>query len=157
MKRISTISMILLLLLTVALADAGEWRIPLGFTYINGVGDIHDQLEDNLEAEGFDTDTVEGFPVGLSFQPYYEFDSGFGIGGGFGPMIWVFGDADFFDLPVNLCLRYAILPNHKITPFIRAGASYHIITGDYDEDSEIGLIGGIGVEFMRDRGSKSRD
>ena len=52
-----------------------------------------------MPAQGYDTDTLWGFPVGLSLQPCYEFDSELGIGGGFGPMIRVFGDADFFDPP----------------------------------------------------------
>lgn len=139
------------LLFSSHMAQAGEWRFPFGVSYINGADDIRDQLKDNLEASGYDVDTVGGLPVGLSFQPYYEFDNGLGLGLGFGPFIYYFGDVHFWDVPVNVCLRYAVLPKSSVTPYIRVGASYQIADGDYYERSNIGYVGAVGLEFMRNR------
>jgi hypothetical protein len=139
------------LLFSSIMAQAGDWRFPFGVSYINGVHDVEDQLEDNLRVSNYDVNTFESLPVGLSFQPYYEFDSGLGLGLGFGPFIYVFGDADYWDVPVNVCLRYAVLPKASITPYIRVGASDHIAGGDYYNRSNIGFIGAVGLEFMRNR------
>lgn len=80
-------------------AQADEWRSPVGVTYVSGIGDIVDQYEDNLHADGFTTESADGVPVGISFQPYYEFDSGLGMGIGIGPVMAIFGDVDFFNIP----------------------------------------------------------
>lgn len=140
-----------LLLCVVLPVNAGGWHIPLGVTYLSDVDKITDQLKENKKAEGYLVDTVEGFPVGLSIQPYYEFDSGIGIGIGLGPLILTFGDVTFTDIPVNLCLRYAILPKSNITPYVRAGIATHLASGDYVETTQAGFIGAAGVEFMRNR------
>ncbi|MEW6419128.1 MAG: outer membrane beta-barrel protein [Nitrospirota bacterium] len=104
-----------------------------------------------MEAKGYDVDTEFAWPVGLTFQPYVEFDNGLGVGMGLGPMMIVATnqDADFFNLPVNLNLRYSFLPKEKISPYVRAGASYNITSGDYVEGSKIGFLGALGVEFLR--------
>lgn len=153
MKNIFLVSAMLAvaLLSYVTCADAGQWRFPLGLSYVSGVGEITDQIEDNLNAEGYATEKTESFPVGASFQPYYEFDSGLGIGVGLGPLILIFGDVDFVDMPVNVCLRYALFPDAKISPYVRAGAAYHLANGDYVESSQPGYVGAVGLEFMRDR------
>ena len=129
-------------------AIAGEWRIPVGFSYVGGASEFLDQIEDNLEAEGYWTD-ASIWPVGVSVQPYYEFDFGLGVGFGVGPLILVAGDADAILLPVNASLRYAILPWAKITPYVRCGLSHIIASGDYIEGSSPGFVIAGGVEFMR--------
>ena len=131
------------------LAAAGEWRFPVGLTYVSGVGDIVDQYEDNLQAEGYETEKTESVPVGLSFQPYYSFDSGLGIGVGFGPTMMIFGDVDFFNLPVNVCLRYTIAPKANTSAYLRAGASHNLASGDYVASSKVGFVGALGIEFLR--------
>jgi hypothetical protein len=153
MKKIFPVTTILAvtLLSFVNCADAGQWRFPLGLTYVSGIGEVVDQIEDNLNADGYETEKTETFPVGASFQPYYEFDSGLGIGVGLGPLMVVFGDVDFVDMPVNVCLRYALFPEAKMSPYIRAGAAYHLANGDYVEGSQPGYVGAIGLEFMRDK------
>jgi hypothetical protein len=88
-------------------AVAGQWRVPVGVAYISGAKDVFDKLEDNVRAEYSGVESSEGIPVGLTVQPYYEFDNGMGIGFGFGPFTFVTGDVDYYSLPVNICLRYA--------------------------------------------------
>jgi hypothetical protein len=135
-------------LLLTATAGAGEWRIPVGLSYVGGASDFLDQIEDNLEAEGYTTDTFI-WPVGITAQPYYEFDFGLGIGFGAGPAIFVSGDADAFLLPANASLRYAVLPWAKVTPYVRLGVSQTFASGDYIEDSSPGYVVAFGAEFLR--------
>jgi hypothetical protein len=154
MKRDRRILQMLLasgLLLTLpmtATATAGEWRIPFGLSYMGGAADFLGQIEDNLEAEGYTTDTFI-WPVGVTVQPYYEFDFGLGIGFGAGPTTVLTGDADAFLLPLNASLRYAILPWAKVTPYVRAGVSQTIASGDYIEGSSPGYVVAFGAEFLR--------
>lgn len=146
---------ILILSLTLAMgflliqpAAAGEWRIPFGLSYVGGATEFLGQVEDNLEAEGYTTDTFI-WPVGLTVQPYYEFDFGLGVGFGVGPLVMLAGDADATLLPVNASLRYAFLPRAKLTPYVRTGLSYTIASGDFIEGSSMGLVGAVGVELLR--------
>ncbi len=145
------IQLFLVLLLVSSSANATDWRFPLGFAYIGNFNKVVDLHENNLEAKGFDVDTNWKWPVGLSFQPYVEFDNGLGVGMGLGPMMFILSnqDADFFNLPVNLNLRYSFIPKNNISPYVRAGASYNIASGDYVESSKIGFLGAAGVEFSR--------
>jgi hypothetical protein len=131
-------------------AAAGEWRIPFGLTYVAGASEFLNQIEDNLEAEGYTTDTFI-WPVGITVQPYYEFDFGLGVGFGAGPLVLVSGDSDALLLPVNASLRYAILPWAKVTPYVRAGISHIIASGDYVKSSSPGFVGAVGAEFMRNK------
>jgi hypothetical protein len=152
MKRFPLIiaSIALLSLSTAFSATAGEWRIPVGLTYVGGASEFLGQIEDNLEDEGYTTDTFI-WPVGITVQPYYEFDFGLGVGFGVGPLIMVAGDADATLVPVNASLRFAFLPWAKVTPYVRAGVSHIIASGDYVEGSSAGLVGALGVEFMRQK------
>lgn len=129
-------------------ATAGEWRIPFGLSYVGGASKFLDQVEDNLESEGYTTDTFI-WPVGLTVQPYYEFDFGLGAGFGVGPLVMLAGDADATLLPVNACLRYAFMPKAKLTPYLRTGLSYIVASGDYIEGSSPGFVAAVGMEFLR--------
>jgi len=152
MKRTKPIVlMAILLLVFVGAAEAGEWRFPVGLTYVSGIGDIVDQYEDNLQADGFLTESADGLPFGVSIQPYYQMDSGFGVGFGVGPTMWITGDVDFFNLPVNLSMRYAFMNKSDTSLYLRAGISHNFANGDYVEDSNIGFVGALGVEFMRNK------
>jgi len=148
-KRILILALALAMgLLLIQPATAGEWRIPFGLSYVGGASEFLDQVEENLEDEGYTTDTFI-WPVGLTVQPYYEYDFGLGVGFGLGPLVMLAGDADATLLPVNACLRYAFMPRAKVTPYLRTGLSYIIASGDYIEGSSAGFIGAVGVEFLR--------
>lgn len=137
-------------------AIAAEWRFPVGLAYASGFSDVTDRFEDNLKAKGYIVDTGFDWPVGLIFQPYYQFDNGFGIGFGFGPMMLLVIDSSnsadddtFFNFPINADVRYTFMPSAKISPYVRGGLRYNIASGEYVESSNIGLFGAVGVEFMR--------
>jgi hypothetical protein len=132
-------------------AVAGEWRVPLGLTFVSGVGEIVDQIEANMETEVYDVESTQGLPMGISLQPYYEFDSGLGVGGGIGPFMLGFGDASYMIIPMNVSLRYAFMPKSRTAPYLRLGASTLLASGDYFEGGQLGFIGAVGVEFMRDK------
>lgn len=63
----------------------------------------------------------------------------------------VFGDVDFFNLPVNACLRYTLTPKSNTSVYLRAGISYNLASGDYVEDKQVGFIGALGMEFLRQK------
>jgi len=71
MKRILLFCVAAISILIVAgpQANAGEWRFPVGLSYVSGMGELTDQVKDNLETQYYDVDTTESAPVGLSFQP----------------------------------------------------------------------------------------
>ncbi len=131
--------------------EAADWRFPLGLTYTSGFGDVVDIYEDNLKAEGYLVTTTESLPVGISFHPYAQFDSGFGVGFGVGPLMIIYGDREFFDIPIGLDFRYTFMPTANTSPYIRAGGRYHAASGDYVEGTTPGFFGGFGVEFLRDK------
>lgn len=130
---------------------AGDWRFPVGFAYYGGAQDVVDQCEDNLKVGNADVDVEESLPVGLSFQPYYEFDKGLGIGVGFGPYLLITSDDDVLvsDLPMNVSVRYALRPDASVSPYLKAGVSVHLASGDYVDEVELGVIGALGVELNR--------
>jgi hypothetical protein len=136
-------------------AQAVQWRFPVGIAYSGGFHDVVGVFKDNLRALNYTVDGDSEIPVGLTFQPYYQFDNGLGIGGGFGPFMYLRAEASsgdsysMYTMPINLCLRYAILPSSKISPYLRAGVSYNIAGGDFVQGKDVGFLGGIGVEFFR--------
>jgi hypothetical protein len=138
-------------------AEAKGWRLPVGLTYVIGNSDVVDLYEKNLRASGYGVaDNNWDFPVGISFNPYYEFGSGFRIGTGFGPMsIIMTTGADesfyFFNLPLNANIGFTFLPNSSVAPYIRGGVMYNLASGDYVDGTSPGLFGAVGIEFMRNR------
>lgn len=54
---------------------AGEWRFPVGLSYVSGLNDIGDLIEDNAST-GYVQADVTVIPIGATFRPYYEFDNG---------------------------------------------------------------------------------
>ena len=137
----------------------GEWHFPVGLSYFSGVSDIGDLFEDNIESQSTYNTIIEAdvtvIPVGITFRPYYEFDSGVGIGMDFGPIMFLYSDqeyiddVDFFNLPVIATCRYAFNSDGDVSPYVRAGVSYNISSGDYKEGSDPGLFAAVGIEFMR--------
>ena len=152
---VTSIQLFLGLLLVSSSANAADWRFPLGLTYAGNFSEVLDLHEDNLKAKGYSVDTSWQWPVGLSFQPYVEFENALGVGAGLGPMMFIVtsgaSDGDFFNVPVNLNLRYSFLPKKEISPYVRGGVSYNIASGDYVESSNVGFLGALGVEFSRKR------
>ncbi|RLC14637.1 MAG: hypothetical protein DRI57_14155 [Deltaproteobacteria bacterium] len=127
---------------------AENWGFPFGFSYVSGFGDIMDITEDNLETEYSMVKSVEGVPIGLIFRPHFQLDNGLEIGADFDPFMMIYGDVDFFNLPVNMNCRYTFIPKSKVSPYIRAGVSYHLANGDYVVGKSAGFLGGIGFEFF---------
>lgn len=150
MKRISLVAVfVALFMMKIGPAQAEDWRLPVGLAYISGFGEITDHYEDNLRARGFQTEGTDGIPFGISFQPYYETRTGMGFGIGLGPVMAIGGDVDFFNLPVNLNVRYTILPESSTAFYIKGGISTNMASGDFVEDAQIGFLGAIGIEFLR--------
>ena len=138
--------------MTKTTAFAGDWRFPIGLSYIDGQQKIVDQIEDNLVADDQIHKTVSGFTVGVSFYPYYEFENGLGLGFGFGPLGIILGvDASLSDIPLLGFVRYSLTPESNVSPYLRAGVSRHIPNGDYVEGYQIGFAGALGIELLRDK------
>ncbi len=62
-----------------------------------------------------------------------------------------FGDADFFNVPISIDGRFLFIADGAVSPYVRGGVSYNIASGDYVDSSSVGFLGGVGVEFLRDR------
>ena len=140
-------------------ASAADWRFPVGLTYVHGFWNVADIFENNLEKEGLPVE-ITAIPFGLSFHPYYlQSDDGpvrgEGIGIDIGPLMFisVTGDVDryFFNVPINLNLRYTSNPRANISLYVRGGVMYNIASGDYVKGTTPGPFGAIGIEFLRQR------
>ena len=134
------------LLLASGTANA-EWNFAAGGTYLSGLTDLADTLEDNLEDRGFEVDTLV-IPIGVSFQAYTELDSGLGMGFSLGPAMAAFGDIDYFSVPVGVDARYSFRPDGN-RPYVRLGARYHLAGGDDIESGGVGPFAAIGYEFRK--------
>jgi len=133
-------------------ASADEWRLHVGLSYVSGFSDVVDAYKDNLEAEGYAiTDDVESFPIGIAFNPNYEFDSGFRLGAGLGPLMMILGDREHIEIPLALKAGYSFTPSAGTSPYILAGVSYHYASGDYVDSSSPGAMAAVGIEFFRDK------
>ena len=143
------IKLLLPILFVSSSAMAADWRFPVGMTYISAFEDVVDIYEDNLEAEDYVVYDTGYWPVGLSFQPYVQFDNGLRIGAGIGPSMIIVGDVSHWDIPINLNGGYTFVPSANISPYVRAGVMYHLAGGDYVEGGTPGFCGGVGIEFLR--------
>ncbi|MFQ5585984.1 MAG: hypothetical protein ACE5GF_04090 [Thermodesulfobacteriota bacterium] len=152
MRKGICVLVVLVGLLFNGVAEAADWRFPVGFTYISGFEDVVDIYKENLEAEGFTVSEDYTIPVGLAFTPYVQLDSGVRIGGGIGPtQIIIVSDDIFYNIPVNINGGYTLLPSANTSPYVYGGIAYPIADGDYVIDSSVGFIGAVGVEFLRKR------
>ena len=154
MKRrglVSCMQLVMVILFASTPAMAADWRFPLGLTYASGIEDVVDTYEDNLEEEGYTVYDTDYWPVGISFHPYVEFDIGLGVGASIGPSMMIYGDTDFFAVPVGLDARYTFIPRASVSPYVRVGGRTHLASGDYVEGTTPGFFGAIGLEFLRDR------
>ncbi len=133
-------------------AQAAGFRFPIGLTYAGNFNKVVNIYRDNISWAGYTTAVDSYVPVSLSFQPYYQFDSGFAVGVGIGPIMAIMADPYYFyDFPVNIDVRYFLPVSDSFAPYIRAGARYHIASGDWVKEKSVGFMGGVGVEFLRNK------
>jgi len=139
----------------------GGLRFRLALSYVNGVYDLVDQYEDNIEYEESDdwTETeVDSFvwPVGMSAGAYYQWENGLTVGAGIGPLMYIVAEGwgtvdDYYhwQIPLNATVGYVLGPNEPVSVYVRGGPSYHIAGGEYCDGSNIGLFGAVGIEFLK--------
>jgi hypothetical protein len=133
-----------------ASAKAGEWRFPVGLSYISGIQDIKDLYTENLEHNGYSVSDTVNIPVGLAFQPYLQMDNGLGYGMAIGPMSMVLTNVvDYYNFPIGADVRYTFLNSSNASPYVRAGLRYNIASGDYVKSSSPGLFGAVGFEIFK--------
>lgn len=154
--RVTKFSACVLVVVSLAtLANAGEMRYQMNLSYVHGLSDLGDLYEDNWEweryYEGYHYASADIFvwPVGLSFCPYYQWDSGLRVGAGIGPIVFMYGDVDHFELPLSARIGYDINPSSPVSFYVFAGPSYHIASGDYVDDSNLGAVVGGGIELIK--------
>ncbi|MDP0501098.1 MAG: outer membrane beta-barrel protein [Verrucomicrobiota bacterium JB022] len=128
-----------------AQASGPDWRFQIGLSYTSGFSD----LVDEFEAEGYEMDWE--WPVGVNFLVGQDFANGLGWDATIGPMVFIFGDADAYVIPLGVGGRYTFTPEANIAPYVRAGLSYAFAGGDYLDTGDLGYTGAVGVEFNRDR------
>ena len=139
------------LLLSASAVEAGEWNVGLGPSYVSGIEDVLDLYEFNMERDGYsEVDVDMLLPVGIAFSADYQWASGVRVDLGLGPVFFIAGDADHFEMPISSTVGYTFFPNSTVSPYIRAGLVHHLVSGDYDINSDPGLLAAAGIEFARD-------
>lgn len=158
MNKRSCLFLAMLLVLSFAggsLAQADEWRFAAGYTYASGFSDVVDLFKEDVNNSGYVVTDVSYQPLGLSASPYYQFDSGFGIGGSVGPLAIISADPYFFmDIPLGIDGRYTFNLSGAASPYVRAGVRQHAAQGDFVESSTPGLFGAVGLEFLKEKGRR---
>jgi hypothetical protein len=167
MKKGSFFCIVLIAFLVFAgtLAEAADWRFPLGLTYLGGINDVKNLYDDNVKAKYAvleDENFGYALPVGITFNPYVQFENGLGAGLGIGPIAYILYYVEtrtstrtddetfsFTNFPVSLDFRYIFMPESNTSPYVRAGGRYNITSGDFVESSSAGIFGGAGIEFGR--------
>jgi hypothetical protein len=145
-----TIAIVMAFLFSGIPVHAEEWRFPVGVSYVRGLTDVRNDYRNSLEAQGYAVGTNTERPFGVSFQPYVQFDNGFGIGGALGPYLSSQTPvANFYALPVGLDIRYTFAPAADTSPYVRVGGRYNLAMGKFVEHASAGLFGAVGVEFFR--------
>lgn len=117
----------------------------VGLSYVSGFSEIIDFYD-----EAFNLDSSGGIPVGLFYNFTTNFASGLRIDAGLGPLAMIFGDLEYYDVPLRVQVGYTFIPKSSFRPYVKAGVSYHFSDGDYVKDEAgLGLLGTVGVEFGR--------
>jgi hypothetical protein len=143
-------------------ASAGQFRFPVGFAYGSGLWETADKIFDSYEDSGYDVDDRFIFPLGLTFDPYYEWDNGLGAGLSLGPTTFIAVDEQdhgwsshsdetrfSYVVPLGAHVRYTFWRDRSFSPYVKVGFRYPIAGGDNIDGSEIGPFGVVGVEFLR--------
>ncbi len=127
--------------------DSGLWRTELGYRFLNNTDELKDICKHISGNAGKDTD-VYNLSVSLNIQPYRQLGNGFQIGAGIGPLVIIAGDARHLQLPVNVTLGRAFFDQSPVSPYVKAGISYHLSGGDYQTASKPGAYAGFGFRFF---------
>jgi hypothetical protein len=143
------IALCLSLAATGAVHAAGAWRFEAGVAYASGIDDVADHYEQNLRLAGFDADVDVRVPVGLDAKATYLWRSNIRADLGLGPMFFISGDVNHFELPVSATIGYSFLTGMSVSPYVRAGIVYHYVDGDQYSSTSPGAIAAIGVDFER--------
>lgn len=115
-------------------------------SYLTGYGDVVDWY-DSRPSLYSETDPI---PIGLAYNFTANFNSGFRLDAGLGPIAMILGDIDYYDVPLRFTAGFTILPSHTVRPYGRLGFAYHIADGDYMvEKPGFGLMGAVGLEIGR--------
>ncbi len=128
---------------------AEDWKYPLGISYVQSFTGIIDLLENNRIAVGLDNADPGAVPAGINFQPFLQLDNGIRVGAGIGPCMFTYGDASYYDIPLNFNAGYTFYPEESRSPYFRGGFVQHLISGDYFYSSGPGVFVAVGYEFMR--------
>jgi len=162
-RRFYCICLIAIIVFAGSLAEAADWRFALGLTYSDGINDVKNLYDDNVKAQYtvLEDDNFDyAFPVGITFNPYIQFENGLGAGIGIGPISYILYYVEtrtstrtdretfsFTNVPVSLDFRYIFMPGSGTSPYVRAGGRYNMASGDFVESSSPGFFGGAGIEF----------
>lgn len=125
----------------------GEWNNQFGLSYSSSFSDVEDLYKDNLERSGYRVEDVSGLPVGASYSGHYQFNNGFFVGGGLGPIFLILGDVSHSEIAVNGKIGWTFFSGSTVSPFISAGISKHIVTGDYVEGDSAGPLVEAGIKI----------
>jgi hypothetical protein len=153
MKKILSLTLMIILTTFCTTALAVDWRFPLEISYVDGYGDIVDYYEDKTGAD------ASYIPIGLAFGPYVQFEHGSMIGGKIGPLAYISvdcigggcSDESYFDVPLYLYYGFTFIPSGNISPYVKVGLAYHMVSADAVDDSAPGLYSAVGIEFMRNK------
>lgn len=160
MKTI-TLAGIGVLALSFSTAHAGEWRVGPGPAGVTGIDDVADLYESNYNNTNtfYQADVDLLLPIGLSVQGTYQWESGVRLDMGLGPFFMITSDPyddddadvdlDHTEIPIGVTVGYTFIPSANVSPYVRAGFAYHIVSGDYVEGSTPGLLAAAGIEFAR--------
>lgn len=159
MKMKIKLSMALALLTCGMPAYSGEWRVGPSISGVSGIDDVTDIYEENYNNTHTSTQVDVKFllPVGIAVQGTYTWNSGVRVDLGLGPVFILRdnGDGDIdtgldhTEVPVSATVGYTFIPSGSVSPYVRAGVAHHFASGDYVEGSSPGLLGAVGIEFMR--------
>jgi hypothetical protein len=169
MKANRAASVVFAVIVGISLQDSargeGSFHFPVGLTYSKGAQDTMNDLLDIYEAEwGIKDSTRIVIPVGLTFNPYYEWNVaqniGVGVGAGMGPATMIFasldnGGSSSLDtkftciIPVGADARCTFFNKKNVSPYVRLGFRYPIGLGDNIDSTSPGLFAAAGVEFWR--------
>lgn len=136
-------------LLASSAAHAGDWRFEAGIAYVTGIDDVADHYEQNLERAGFDVDVEVRVPIGFGAKATYLFDSDLRADFGLGPMFFISGDVNHFEIPISATAGYSFAPGASVSPYVRAGFVYHYVDGDQYSSTSPGLLAAAGIELTR--------
>jgi hypothetical protein len=145
------------------LAQAGQFFFPVGLSYTYGSQKVTDKLSDFYRSDGFDVDSTP-VPIGISLNPFYEWDNGLGVGVSAGPTAFFQVNADIYSgsrhaeinqfsyaVPIGGFVRYTLFRDKTFSPYIRVGARYPLAGGPNLEAFSVGPFGAVGVDIWRSR------